>query len=640
MEINITYFNPIQDKTETLMTEVTTQENSLATLMDGFLSDRDEANNHVLTLQTQTGWGDSDTLSGYLSTEPSIEKQLSEALKMCRRRAVAMRKVDTPRVLVTFMPNRSCTDGKRIFIASEVFDEATYSYHQKLDVVLGLTTHEMAHVLYTDFYYVREAAKISKVMKQIQNVIEDERIERMVSVEMAGFSRYLRSCKRYYFDFLYNQKEVQEVGATGKAFDVFFKMVRYPSNLTEQDVEGVMETAMKVKSILTPYPSSNREVYQASVAIFNLLKDIANSQAKDDDQGDGEGILDKLAAAIGGRLETGIESQPTHGDSQEEAANGSEDEEGSAEVDAQGGQEEQVSAALGNNVLAGQVEGSIEVLLQPFVHLGTGQQQPVVFVTPEGDRVAYEAHKRNVKTQAAQLARVLKMERFQSHVCNTGLREGQLDENKLVDALAGIETVHYKKHHTLQKPLCVVLAVDQSGSMGGHGKIEKAAEVSVLFMEALRGLPSVELFIYGFTSDAGDPTRCHEISIFHEPGTKNHAALGSMAATACNADGICLRAIANRVRKRSNADGLFFVVSDGRPASNAYSRTDEGIVDTRAAVNEISAKRFMPIQIGIQVDEQTQAQMFDDYVNYEGAAAMVNSIGKLLRKKMSTASKR
>ncbi|MCA6431226.1 MAG: hypothetical protein IM613_17460 [Cytophagales bacterium] len=606
----------------------TTSASKLEILKEGFLIDREECNNHVLTIGTRTGWGSDSVLSTYITKEPPMDRQLKEAIKLCRQRAIAMRKDSTPRVTVTFIPNRSCTDGARVFVASEVFDEKSYSFHEKLDVVLGLTTHEMAHVLYTDFHYVKEAGKHGKLMKTIQNIIEDERIERRVSMEMAGFSRYLRSAKKYYFDFLYKQKEVLSVGTTGQAFDVFFKLVRYPSNLAETDLQNVFEVSMKVKEILTPYPVTDRDVLAASKAIFELLKGTAKEQ---EEQGggsvEGNSILQKLGDAMGETLDSVSDSIPSD-DGGEETAGAT-------------------SAAPLQNRMAKLLQDEIQRTLiedgavksVPVEHEGTGTEMPVVYINPEKDRTAYMDKFANVRSQAAQLARVLSIERFQSNVKEVGLREGQLDEHKLVDAVAGIETVYTNRRDSNKKPMCVVLLIDRSGSMSGE-KIAKAAEVAILFAEALRKLPNVELFIYGFNSDAGYPTRYHEVTVYHEPNNRNHFALGAMESGCGNADGICMRSVGERVRNQTPSKGIFFVVSDGHPASSAYASREQGIEDTRAAVEYLEKLSFHPVQIGIDVKEETQALMFSDFVNYDGAGSMVKGIGKLLRKKMAKFAKR
>ena len=109
---------------------------------------------------------------------PKSERELYlNAVNLARQMIVAM---NTPfRVNVRVSPNRSCTDGHTVYVATKVFDDPELPLGKKLDTFLGLTVHEGSHLLYTDFKELEKNDNI--IVHKLQNIFEDERIETLLT---------------------------------------------------------------------------------------------------------------------------------------------------------------------------------------------------------------------------------------------------------------------------------------------------------------------------------------------------------------------------------------------------------------------------------------------------------------------------
>ncbi|MCA6368262.1 MAG: hypothetical protein IM631_12155 [Cytophagales bacterium] len=613
------------------------QATPLQILLEGFLTDRKQADGFVVHNETMTGWEkdiDVDIKSGIktgystiLLAEENITDTLSAlkvAYRLCKTR-VNVLNTTGEKLLFSFLPDRSMTTGKLVFVGTKVFDRHELSYAQKLDVVLGLTTHEMAHVLYTDF--TKNHPVESELYATIENIIEDERIERHISQDTPGFSRHLEATKKYYFDFLYKAGEVETGnGEFGEIFGSFFRMVRYPSLLDESLVEKHIDVLLEIKSAMTPYPVSHADCVKASLGVFEILSRYAKDKAKSEpnEKGKPSGkskgsdapsdkeleeqvgkLMDKIATALSDLV------SPQDG-------------RGSKNVSFNGMVCDTLNEDnINNNIIEGTAKG---------VSRGenfAGDDSPVFFVKAEQNKGRYDAFRKEVLAASKLLARSLKIELFNGVVKNSGLRHGTFDEVKIVEASMGCEGVYFNIPEQKTKSMPVVLLIDESGSMHWDEKIADASRAAITFVEALKGV-SVELFIYGFTSDRGPDNR-HEITIYKEGSFSNVATLGALGAKDSNADGICLREVCKRVRKITPKESFLFVISDGEPASYSYTSQDHGIEDTARAVVEAEKMGFRTMQIGIGANAENQQKMFKHFVNYKDSKDMVKNIGKVLK---------
>ena len=166
------------------------------------------------------------------------------------------------------------TNGRDLFVATKVFDDKDLTLGKKLDTFTGLAVHEGCHLLYTDFRML--ATCKNKIIKKLENIIEDERIERRCGEEKPGLANFLCATKYYYFDKY--TKDLEAEGALNgltpatRLINCILGLVRYPKALKMDDLREFAEVLLKVRSLLIPYPDSTEESIRTAEAIYEVIK--------------------------------------------------------------------------------------------------------------------------------------------------------------------------------------------------------------------------------------------------------------------------------------------------------------------------------------------------------------------------------
>lgn len=568
------------------------------TLFDDWFGERDQES-FVHRDELRSGWDAPFSLTGYsrfLTKKVPVLDLLKTAYNLGKNRISAM--LPGRSVPLTFKGDESYTNGKAIVISTDVADQKAMSVYQKLDVLLGLVTHEIAHLLYTDF---DEKFSRDDFQHTVHNILEDERIEYLTGKANPGYGAFLEKLKEYYFDFKHRKKDFSSPGK--EAFDCFFKFVRYPKYIDCDVVEKHRDILTQVKEIITPYPLEFNACFEASCKIADLFEKHFMESFEEKNPGasktEKHGAVQEILEQICEQLK---DLNSTTANSNDVA---------SARI--------LLTNPLAMKIIKGEVE--------------KGSDSSQFFIKAEDDKTGYLEVKRKVMPAAKSLARVIAIDQYTDVAQVRGMRNGVLDTGKIVEAYLGKPNVYLQQVDRDKECIDIVLMIDESGSMGVDDKIQHAKEVAILFNEALNLVPQTNLFIYGFTSDLherGDDV----LTIYKEQGFTKVYSIGSIESKSNNRDGRCIRAVIDRVIKKGIArKKLLFVISDGQPHGTGYFDMF-GIQDTRQAVDYAREKGFLPIQIGIDVDTKVQALMFEDYINYQDANTMVSEIGKLLRRKM------
>jgi hypothetical protein len=586
----------------------------------------------------RSGWDRGrGSLTDYLLEKHDIPKgkefEIKKAYQLCQDRAAIL--TDKPaRIIFSDKEETGKTDGKRVFVSTKVMDERK-DFVEKADILLGITTHEMAHVMHTDFGPLK---KMDQFTHTVWNVIEDERIERLIGEEFPGYSGNIAKTKEYIFDEKYKldkareeelMKEMEEkaiAAATAagvpytpppplspedqeklELWDLFFKLVRYPKNV-DSDMYGKHEVVIEeLKKIVTPYPTTSNQVLKAADQVTKLLRKSFDDMDPMGAGGGGGGAGTPKAGGAPGaksRVEGIISEAMTFATSENEEGGGKE-KETMEDIEEYDYEESVIDDTLNKAIFRNSV--------------------------PKESR--YKDLLKEVKGDAQLLARSLYVRTFNETKHIRGMRSGTLDDNRIVEAVHGVKTVYNHKIDKVDKKMNMCLLIDESGSMGGS-KCRDAAKVAILLEECYRILPMGQLFIYGFTSDMSeDEPYFNRIIRYKEPGYTAKYGLGDVDGRCNNRDGMCIRAVVNRVRTFTQEPMLFFVISDGQPAASGSYGGMGGIEDTRKAVLESAQRKFFPIQIGIGVNPSVQKLMFDDYVTYSDSRQMVEDLRKLLLRK-------
>lgn len=618
-----------------------------------------------------TGIKKGDAFSTFLFKAP---KYLPDAQKYLTARRLSLGIINSMNLTkkpINFQlntKNLNCTDGQKIMVSSEPISDksACKSFNHGLDVILGLTAHEMCHVLYTDddyFNHLKEqketlekAGKLWRfgMLKNIMNVVEDERIEGKMGIPFPGFSNYIGQTKDYMFaekcketwgemeaDWKKEKtaEDMQELSALGLTFVHF---LRYPKILKEKWVIRFEKQLGEFESILTPYPENTKEVIEASEKIVDIfekfIEDEVSQESKDKFQqeaekqkklglgkGGEEGMMEELLKALMKAIEEGDIEQ---GDG--------EDVEG---IDV-------AVMDLSNRVKAEDLENRKDQSADKIIYkdadgmLSTTIQTVVKHAkTPDVHR--YEKSLNRVKVSASKFR--AKLKKFNRNLFEDycGLYEGTFDEDRIIDARIGAKDVYKQRAKIKNNGAAIGLLVDESGSMGGT-EIENARDIAVLYERALSGLNGIDFYCYGHTTTKGIGESSYYygdeatlLNVYFE-GRKggNRLCLGNLSAQNTNRDGHAILQAAGRIRQHTNQPVILFVLSDGMPSANVPSGYNR-ISYTKKCAEEIERNNFKIIHIAITPEVKSE-EMFKRYVKFTDMNTFVNDMTSLLDKTIRT----
>jgi len=597
---------------------------------------------------------------------------IKEAYGMARDYIVAM---DTPyRVTLRLSPEMNCTDSKVVYLATRVFDDADLSEGQKVDTFIGLAVHEGCHLKWTDF--TQMPSEPSAIIRNLINVLEDERIERECGETMPGYANFLKATKYYMFD-LYRQKSLQYGGgkkleAPVRLLNAILSLVRYPKALVEEDLEEFADELYAVRDVVLDYPKTSQEVTAAAKAIYEIIKHYFEKQMDPKDgQGDGgESEEDKSGNGESGDGEP--EGSEAENGTPKSGATGSGDgsrgegqEEGSRN---EGNQEkslpslsEEEKDALDKAVseAMSQLEEKAEEL--SMLTSDPSEQRPldedemaesvrkdgcqlagicenmvslgetpgsVLYKAPE-DRGGYEDSLRRVRKYIPAIAKSLKGHCQDYAVTYHGMRSGLLDTGKLAEAYQGVQTVYVREGMVRSDRMAVCVLIDESGSMYGE-KIRAARDLAVLLNEAVGTIPAIDLYVYGHTyadrcrDSYGEGRHIAELQVYREKGFAPRRALGSVEARSGNLDSVAIREAAARMRKYSCCrKNLMFVITDGAP-NELYEHLSESVKQLERSGMDIVAVCIEP--------SYDPSALYTHHVAFTDMNRLAIDLGKMIKK--------
>lgn len=503
----------------------------------------------------------------------------------------------------------SYTDGVTVVVSSSVFDDKTIvDTSEALDIYLGLVIHEGCHLKYTDFEVYRKK-KPNKIVSFINNILEDERIERALGYDAPGLVRFLEKTKDYYFDHLFLADTVEDIESIESIEDVkklgmrilnlLLRIIRYPKYLSEEDIKFFSVFLVEIKDTITPYSTDTSECLEHSEAIYTIIKDLLEDliEPLESDKSTEESLKEILDALeeFAGDMSASIGAEKTsEGDSE------------SVEV------KEGVSKIV-DDLISGKVEKSTD---KHYFH------KTVV------DKDAYNDVLYKVRRYIPAIRKAIMYNDKEYKIVHKGTRSGFLDTSKLVEARQGVPTVYERHGEVKSDKVAICILVDLSGSMGGS-KIKAAKEAAILLLESLIGNRSIELFVFGHTADMTSPYKA-DIHVYYEPGFDNKYTLGSIRAMSQNRDGDAIRLAYKRVRKKSSRKCLMFVIADGEPAAASYGGRS-GISDTRQAVKEAERNNFDIVNIAIDSSYDPK-EMYKHYIKLTELSSLPLKLGTLIKK--------
>ena len=507
----------------------------------------------------------------------------------------------------------NCTDFKNVYVSTNMFDDKRLTCGQKTDIFTGIAIHEGCHLMYTD----KDADKDvdDRFLHSILNVVEDERIERILGEDLPGYANFLKMTKYYLFD-LYEKALDKEKLSDKKyirLFNAILHLIRYPAALSDEDIDDFADELMAVREILSEWPASTAEALDRAREIYELFKKYLEDEKEEDEEDKGEPqpltdddirqILDKISDVMGTLSHDG--TKPLS--------------------------EDDMSETVKSSPL-------IQELCEETVEHGVGNKAYILAPDqdPEVDdpKAEYLESLARVRKYVPAIKRILQSNASNLAFADKGTLNGKLDTDKLAEAVQGSRTVYFRQREVKASKIAVCILLDESGSMccgyNGRTRISWAKDAAILLNEGLKDVPNVDLFIYGHSADMHGigSTDIYTYRDHNEHGKYN---LGYAAARSNNADGRAIREVAKRIRKQTGQQCLYFIVSDGAPAACAYTTTAGGVEDTRKAVQEVTKDGFFPIQVAIDPSVEPQ-EMFRDWVTLTDLAVLPKKLGAIIKK--------
>lgn len=579
------------------------------------------------------GWektlGEDSPYSEYFLEAPTDKELIKRAYSLARDTIVVMDPPFKVRISIRPKSSESCTDGKTVYVATNMFDDKEMTVGERLDVFLGCTIHEGCHLLYTDMKW---CAKItSKVIFTLWNIIEDERIEQLCGKLKPGLAQFLEKTKLWIFDAYYLDYEVpakEKLEKEGKYNDflrlmgVFMRLVRFPKYIDEDEVVYFGHHLLAIRDVLVPMPKTTEDSVRAAYRVFDIMKEFYTEKELERRTAEGEdtsfeavekaaeGSMEKDSAEIIEELSKRISAPRTS-------------------VSAPSSVERYGDTDLSSKDVSSEVKkdgGLLGELCEGEVELGD-KKDSFFKKMPDNQRIYMESLER-VKRFVPAIAKVLKGNCKEYKLIHKSMRSGVLDTNKLAEAFQGVSTVYMREGKVSTDKVAVCVLIDESGSMSGP-RIQAARDTAVLVNEALGHIPNVELFIYGHSGDMRY-SQATEMFVYREKGYAPKFALGSVTARSQNRDGIAIYETAQRVRKQTKNPVLFFILSDGAPAANGYGGAS-AMEHVRKNVQFAEKMGFNVIQVCINHSYDPK-KMFRNFVIMEDMSKLATDLGKAIKR--------
>ena len=588
---------------------------------------------------------------------------VKEAYGMARDYIVAM---DTPyRVTLRLSPEMNCTDSRVVYLSTRVFDDKDLTEGQKIDTFMGLAIHEGCHLKWTDFNQM--ASEDNGIVRNLINILEDERIERLCGEVMPGYANYLKATKYYMFD-LYRQRKVEECSdaklpAPARLLNAILAVIRYPKALDRDDLEEFADDLYDVREIIKDYPTMPAEVTAAAKAVYDVIRKFFERQ-QNPQEGNGDEQDENLKSSSSGE---GGREQEKGDDSETQSQGGSTGEESHSESEAAAsGQESSGSLRGEGDDIQKKVEEALSELEKQMGDMGEltsdpGESQPLsdedmadcvkrdgnqlagicenmitlgetsgsVLYKAEEDKETYDDSLRRVRKYIPAIAKTLRGHCSEYAVTYHGMRSGVLDTGKLAEAFQGVQTVYVREGTIRSDRMAVCVLIDESGSMYGE-KIRAARDLAVLLNESVATVPAIDLYIYGHTyGDRCRDSYCEgrkiaELQVYREKGYAPRKTLGSVTDRSGNLDSYAIREAAQRMRKYSACrKNLMFVITDGAP--------NERYEQLASTVKELEKNGLDIVAVCIE-PSYDPSMLYTHHVRFTDMSRLAIDLGKMIKK--------
>jgi hypothetical protein len=435
-----------------------------------------------------------------LSNLSELEKELVEIVRFRFGKKVNIKVSNTS--------DDTYTDGKNIVVSNT---NNITDVFERLDILFGLTFHEISHCLYTDFKQVIDKNIYrNSLLKLIHNLLEDEEIENRLVQNNKGYAPYFAKIKAKLFgEGTCSENAVKEEKKNNldTIIAILFCVIRYPKYISyfdEEILKKYEDLFIKINDILincecpSAVPFTDCEMNESSY--YNSLS-ITNSTVRASFE-----IYKYLTEYLAEDFEKEKKECEDDDDSFVNKMNGLSEGDGSDGISVPSGISEadpndvfsKIDTAFGapmphNDTYEGSAEGDEVSTLKDKVRTPNPERYNTFFAQMKQYVPIVE---RAIIPNDVKIKDNLVLNRFR--------RNGNLDTRRLADAMQNINTVYEQR---LNQPIKVqnegskyafVIMIDESGSMLTYDRRnEFAVKTAILFTEVLSKFKGIDLYVYG-----------------------------------------------------------------------------------------------------------------------------------------------
>lgn len=195
---------------------------------------------------------------------------------------------------------------------------------------------------------------------------------------------------------------------------------------------------------------------------------------------------------------------------------------------------------------------------------------------------------------------------------------GKISMKKVASGKVSSKLFTKKVEPDEKRSIALLIAVDQSGSMCGGGRMERAKAAAMDISEVFSKL-DIPIYVMGFTADQEGADAVHKHYLqWHTKSKMDRATIACMQAEGNNFDGYSIRTAAAILSKRPELHKILMVISDGQPACSAYRIDDMGFSDTIDAIQNARDAGISVLGFGIGTDIEILKKFYQDdfvYIN-------------------------
>lgn len=459
----------------------------------------------------------------------------------------------------------------------------------------------------------------------VQNVINAERVNKLMSEETPGYLKFVEKYKKH----KYATRTIPDAADKKQKFlELFDRIIRYPEGISEEELEQYAEPIAKIKDLMVAsggIPIDYDQSTKLSTKISNVIKKYFEEEPpKDDKNEDGE--------------DGDEDSEDSEGSDSSSMSGDGEDGEGSASEHVT---DAEFMKSLVDSIQEDKVDDGekFKRFIEEFKDLEVSssttkiaaQMVKLRSVDPV-EKMAYEnILKKLDMTKARVISTLLKRKSRDYQFVLKSTKSGRLDTNKLAEAKQHVPTVYEQIGKVTTNKLNVVILVDESGSMAGF-KIDQARKAAIFLNESLKDVTDVRLFIYGHSADEVK-NGTTQLRAYKETVAQDPYLLMQIQARHENRDGVAIHSVAKRVKQFVQDNLVMIVISDGEPSASGY-RHDYARTHTRRMVNEVEKMGFQILQVTVGGYRSTD--MFKHVINMDDMSTFPVQFTNFLKKKINS----